>query len=61
MANKSMFTNSSGRRIMVYKDDIKSYHGTDYPIDNGTIIYFKDGSSETFKEPFSEVDAIFDL
>lgn len=57
----AIFTNEKGERIEISRRKIDSYRGTDYPTDNGTIIFFKDGTEITVKEDFSVVDGVFDL
>lgn len=57
----AIFTHESGDRVEIKRSEIKSYHGTDYPTNNGTVVYFKNGTETRVKEDFSVVDAVFDL
>lgn len=57
----AIFTHESGERVEIKRKDIKTYHGTDYPTDNGTVIYFKNDTETRVKEDFSVVDGVFDL
>lgn len=54
-------TRTDGTEIIIKKEDLKSYYGSDYPSKDGTLIVLKDGSEINIKECFKIVDDIFDL